>query len=159
MNENIRSRVLALLESSRERKQKIALLHYELDHAAQTSGREMIEAMALGHGEGGGHTDGHISDKTFYIALNYQSRAAELNANLKKEIVEQLVELERVQKRLDYYISLLEKRQVMVIKLFYFKGLSQNEVAKELEIVPRTVRRIIKRAAGGTLIGGTLWIG
>ena len=142
MSDNVRSWVITLLESSQERKRKIALLHYELDHAPQTSEKEIIEAMALGHGEGSGHTNGHISDKTFYIALNYQSRIEELNVSLKKEIVEQLVELEQEQKRLEYYVSLLEKRQIAVIRLFYFRGLPQNEVAKELEIVPRTVRRI-----------------
>ena len=121
MDNDMRTRVIGLLESSQERKRKIALLHYELDHVAQTSGREMIEAMSLGHGEGGGHTDGHISDKTFYIALNYQIRAEKLNANLKQEIAEQLVELEREQKRLDYYISLLDDRQAKVIEFLYEK--------------------------------------
>ena len=146
MNDNVKIHVIALLESSQERKRKIALLHYELDHTAQTSGREMIEAMALGHGEGSGHTDGHISDKTFYIALNYQSRANELNASLKKEIVEQLVDLEREQKRLEYYISLLEKRQALVIRLAYLEQLSWSEVARQAGVATRTVHKIKNQA-------------
>lgn len=142
MNDNVRSRVITLLESSQERKRKIALLHYELDHAPQTSGKEMIEAMALGHGESGGHTNGYISDKTFYIALNYQSRADELNADLKKEIVEQLVDLEQEQKRLEYYVSLLDVRQAEVVRLGYFKRLPWEEVASAVGVAPRTVRKI-----------------
>lgn len=149
MDMKIRAQILQLLESSQERNRKIALLHYELNHSAQTSGREMIEAMALGHGEGGGLSGGHISDKTFYIALNYQSKADKLNTGLKKEIVDQLVELEQEQKRLEYYVSLLAKRQAAVIRLFYFQGLSQDEIAKELDIVPRTVRRIRDEAVDG----------
>ena len=45
---------------------------------------EMIRAMALGHGagSGGGHVEGHISDKTLYIALNYQSKVDKLNADI-----------------------------------------------------------------------------
>ena len=142
MDIELRTQILQLLESSQERNRKISLLHYELSHSAQTSGREMIEAMALGHGENGRNVGGHISDKTFYIALNYQNRADKLNASLKQEIVGQLVEFEHEQKRLEYYVSLLAKRQATVIRLFYFQGLSQEEVANELEIVPRTVRRI-----------------
>ena len=118
MNNDMRSYVINLLETYQERTRKIALLHYELEHPAYTSEAEMISAMALGHGAGGGsHTEGHISDKTLYIALNYQSKVDKLNADTKEEIVVQLVELERDQKRLDYYISLLDERQINVLQL------------------------------------------
>lgn len=142
MDMEIKAKILQLLESSQERNRKIALLHYELNHPAQTSGKEMIEAMALGHGESNGYVGGHISDKTLYIALNYQNKVHKLNADLKNEIVDQLMELEEEQGRLEYYVSLLVKRHAAVIRLFYFQGLSQDEVAKELDIVSRTVRRI-----------------
>ena len=62
--------------------------------------------------------------------------------SIKEEIVVQLVELEQEQKRLDYYISLLNERQSKVIKLTFFEGCAQNDVARKLAIVPRTVRRI-----------------
>ena len=144
MNDDMKSHVVSLLETCQERKRKIALLHYELEHPAHTSEAEMISAMALGHGAGGssGHVEGHISDKTLYIALNYQSKVDKLNADTKEEIVVQLVELEQEQKRLDYYISLLNERQAKVIKLTFFEGCAQNDVARKLAIVPRTVRRI-----------------
>ena len=84
MNGDIKSYVINLLETCQVRKRKIALLHYELEHPARTSEAEMISAMALGHGAGnsGGHTEGHISDKTLYIALNYQSKVDKLNADI-----------------------------------------------------------------------------
>lgn len=144
MNNDTRTYVVSLLETSQERKRKIALLHYELEHPAHTSETEMISAMALGHGDGsnGGHTDGHISDKTLYIALNYQNRADKLNADIKEEIVVQLVKLEQEQLRLDYYISLLNDRQAMVIQSFYEKKLPQGEVEKLMGLSAKTVRKL-----------------
>lgn len=146
MDMKIRAQILQLLESSQERNRKIALLHYELNHSAQTSGREMIEAMALGHGEGSGLSSGHISDKTFYIALNYQNKVHKLNADLKNEIVDQLIELEEVQERLEYYVSLLDEQKATVIRLIYFKKLSLEEIASQVGVVLRTVRKIRDRA-------------
>lgn len=148
MNDDTRTYVINLLETCQERKRKIALLHYELDHPAHTSENEMISAMALGHGAGGngGHVEGHISDKTLYIALNYQNKVDKLNADTKEEIVVQLVELEQEQKRLEYYASLLEKRQNMVISLAYFEGLPWDEVAKAVDVAVRTVHKIKNQA-------------
>lgn len=148
MNNDTRSYVINLLETNQERRRKIALLHYELEHPAQMSETEMISTMALGHGTGsnGGRGEGHISDKTLYIALNYQSKVDKMNADTKEEIVVQLVEMEHEQKRLDYYVSLLAYRQAEVIKLTFFEGCAQNDVARKLAIVPRTVRRIKEEA-------------
>ena len=148
MNNDMKSYVVNLLESCQERKQKIALLHYELEHPAHTSEDEMISAMALCHGDGSnnGHTNGRISDKTFYIALNYQDRASKLNSDTKQEIVLQLVELEQEQKRLEYYTDLLEKRQNLVIRLAYFEGLPWDEVAEKAGVAVRTVHKIKNKA-------------
>lgn len=148
MDNDMRDHVVYLLESSQERKRKIALLHYELEHPVHTTEDEMISAMALGHGDGsgGGFPDGRISDKTFYIALNYQNRAGKLNSDTKKEIVLQLVELEQVQERLEYYTSLLEKRQALVIRLAYFEGLPWDEVAEKAGTAVRTVHKIKNQA-------------
>lgn len=147
-NNNMRTYVVNLLETSQERQQKIALLHYELEHPARTTEAEMISAMALGHSAGSdsGHTDGHISDKTLYIALNYQNRAEKMNADIKQEIVVQLMELEREQARLEYYISLLEKRQRQVICLAYFDGLSWDKAAEKICVAVRTVHKIKNKA-------------
>lgn len=144
MDNDMKLRVTHLLETCQERRRKIALLHYELDHPAHASETEMISAMALGHGDGsgGGHMDGRISDKTLYIALNYQNRADKINADVKEEIVVQLVELEREQKRLEYYISLLDKRKMTVLQLIYFKRLPMEEIASQIGVALRTVRKI-----------------
>lgn len=147
-NNDMMTYVVSLLETSLERKRKIALLHYELEHPACTSETEMITTMALGHGNGSnnGHTDGRISDKTLYIALNYQNRADKLNADTKEEIVMQLVGLEQEQARLEYYVSLLDKRPQALIQAIYFDECSLDEAAKQFGIAPRTVRTIKKAA-------------
>lgn len=148
MNDDMKSYVVSLLETCQERKRKIALLHYELEHPAHTSEAEMISAMALGHGSGsnGGHTEGHISDKTLYIALNYQSKVDKMNTDTKEEIVVQLVELEQEQARLEYYTSLLEGRHALVIRLAYLEGLSWDEVAKKAGVAVRTAHKIKNQA-------------
>ena len=148
MNSDTKSYVVNLLETYQERKRKIAMLHYELEHPAHTSEAEMISAMALGHGAGssGGHPEGHISDKTLYIALNYQNRIDKLNADTKEEIVIELVKLEDKQKRLSYYMSLLEERQAETLRLSYIKKLPQEKVAEALELCVRTVQTLKAKA-------------
>ncbi len=58
----------------------------------------------------------------------------------------QLVELEQEQERLEYYVSLLEKRQALVIRLAYFEELPWEEVAKKADAAVRTVRKIKSQA-------------
>lgn len=147
MNTDMKNRIINLLETYPERQRQIALLHYELEHPAQTSESEMLSAMALGHGDsGGGHPGGHISDRTFYIALNYRSRADQMNAGAKEEIVLQLVALEQEQKRLEYYVFLLEKRQSLILRMAYFERLPWDEVAEKAGVTTRTVHKIKNRA-------------
>jgi len=55
----------------------------------------MIDGMALGHGDGmGGSGKGRISNKTMYIALNYQEKMDRMNAEAANEIAQRLLELE-----------------------------------------------------------------
>lgn len=146
MNNKVRTHVISLLETCPERRRQISLLHYELEHPARLSDTEMIGAMALGHGEGGSHIKGHVSDKTLYIALNYQNKAGSINAAIQEEIVAQLVELEQEQNRLEYYISLLDERQVTTLHLIYFQQLPLEDVALQIGVVLRTIRKIKDRA-------------
>lgn len=54
--------------------------------------------MSLGHGDGMGRSGkGHISDKTMYIALNYQERVDRINTEAENDIAQRLLELEAVQ--------------------------------------------------------------
>lgn len=139
---NIRDYVMKLLDTYQERSKKIELLHYELSHPAHVSENEIIGALAMAHGTGEGRPRGHISDKTRYIALNYETRINRMKNDAAKEVVGQLVTLEREQERLNYYVSLLNPRHAQLLKLLYFEGCSKEECAQKLEIATRTVRRI-----------------
>lgn len=140
--------VVGLLESYQTRSKQIELLHYELDHPMRVTANEMIGALAFAHGDGNssGHPGSHASDKTLYIALNYQDRADQMNNGASKEAVERLVTLEQEQERLRYYISLLAERQVTIIKLTYFEGCTQEDVATKMGLAKRTVQMLKAQA-------------
>ncbi len=147
MDVEMRTYVIGLLESYNKRMNQIALLHYELEHPANISPDEMIGAMSLGHGDGTARSKGHISNKTLYIALNYQEQTDKMNTDAREEVVERLIELEREQEKLAYYITLLnDKQQETVIRRFYFEGHTWSDIARELHVVTRTVHKIKNRA-------------
>lgn len=143
MNTDMKKQVTKLLETYPDRERQIALLHYEMQHSARVSPEEMIDSMALGHGDGmGGSGKGRISNKTMYIALNYQEKMDRMNAETADEIAQRLLELEEKQDRLRYYASLLKPRQAEVIRRTFFKPESQEETAKALKISVRTVQTV-----------------
>lgn len=146
MNVDTKTYVVGLLESYKKRSKQIELLHYELSHPARVSANEMIGAMSMNRGDSNGHSNGHISDKTLYIALNYQSKTESANSDTTAEIVERLTELEMEQNKLTHYISLLDQREAQVIRLFYFKNLPWEDIAKEMSVTPRTAHRIKNEA-------------
>lgn len=145
MSEELGAHIIRLLETYQERERKIALLHYELEHPALISPNEMLNGMSFGHGDGP-NTPRYISDKTMYIALNYQEQADRLNASTKDEIAQQLAELEHEQGRLKYYVSRLDVREKAIIRLVYYDKCSWSEAAKEMGVTPRTVQRIKDKA-------------
>ena len=134
--------VIDLLETYRDRERKINILHYNMEHPAKVGGIEQIESMNYGRNDSAGHTKGHISNKTLYIALNYEEQAAKANAEMLSEIADELFELERQQKRLVYYVGLLEKRQADIVRFIYMEGLSTKAVADRYALTYRTIDRI-----------------
>lgn len=146
MNAEMKNYVIKLLETYHDRERKIAVLRYDLEHPSEVGVTEQIEAMNYGSGEGVGHSKGHISNKTLYIALNYEEQAKQLNAESAKEIADELFILERRQKKLLYYISLLEKRQAEVVCMVYMEGVSTKKAAEQRGLTVRTIERIRKDA-------------
>lgn len=147
MNTDVIVHVATLLEDYRKRDRQISLLHYEMRHCAHISSKEMINSMSLGHRDSvGDRGKGHISNKKMYIALNYQEQMERMNAEAVGEIAQRLLKLEGEPDRLRYYVSLLEKREAEAIRLIYFEGYNQDDAAKKLGVVPRTLRRIKNRA-------------
>lgn len=93
-----------------------------------------------------GISAGHISNKTLYIALNYEEQAERMNAESAHEIAKELFALECEQRRLTYFIGLLDKRQAEVIRLVFVDGIPTKEVAASFGLTYRTIDRI-KRTA------------
>ena len=87
--------VMTLLQNYRATKRKIEQLRYELEHPARVSPDEMIEAMNFAKGDGEGRSSGSVSNKTLYIAMNFQSAADGANAALTHDLVSRLVPLEQ----------------------------------------------------------------
>ena len=146
MSEESRNKAVSLLESFHEREQKIALLKYELMNFPQASPGEVIDGMGFGHSCELPSHSGYISNKTLFIALNYQDRAEQINAETLNDILDKLGEAERVQNRLTYYVSILAPRQKKVIQRFYFEGRSWEEIAREVKVAIRTVHKIKNKA-------------
>lgn len=94
MKENTKNLVMPLLQNYRANKRKIEQLRYELEYPARVSPDEMIEAMNFAKGDGEGRPSGSVSNKTLYIAMNFQSAADEANAALTHNLVSRLVPLE-----------------------------------------------------------------
>lgn len=146
MSAESRSKVISLLESFHEREQKISLLKYELINFPRASPGEVIDGMGLGHSCELSPHSGYISNKTLFIALNYQDRAEQINGETLNDILDELGEVESVQNRLTYYVSILAPQQKKVIQRFYFEGRSWEEIAKEVKVSLRTVHKIKNKA-------------
>lgn len=146
MSAESRSKVISLLESFHEREQKISLLKYELINFPRASPGEVIDGMGLGHSCELSPHSGYISNKTLFIALNYQDRAEQINGEALKDILEELGEVENIQNRLTYYVSILAPQQKKVIQRFYFEDRGWEEIAKEVKVALRTVHKIKNKA-------------
>lgn len=141
MDKELRVYIIGILGNYRKYTQKIALLRYELAHQNKISADEMLEAMALSKGTGNAPAKGHISDKTYYIALNYLDRAADLNAERISNITGQLRPLESRINRLSHCVKQLRPDHERVIVSLYFDGKNIRSLAAEMHISERTVQR------------------
>lgn len=146
MNADMKKYVVHLLDTYHKRTRQIAVLRYELSDPVKITEEEMIDTLQFAHQEGAGHTEGHISNKTPYIALNYRKKAALLNDETLREIAAELIDLEQEQARLEHYISLLEPRQERVLRLTCFEKVPQEAVAEELGVTVRRVQDIKAQA-------------
>lgn len=137
-----RNHVIKLLEGYPDMRRRIAILHYELEHPATVSPDEMIEALSFTRGDDVGHSSGHISNKTLYIAMNYQTEAARRSSETMDEITRLLIPLEREANRLEHRMSLLSQRQAEVIRLYYFERTPWEDMSKALRTSVKTLRKL-----------------
>lgn len=143
---NFTDYVTSLLQNYRATKRKIEQLRYELEHPAHVTADEMIEAMNFAKGDGESRPSGSVSNKTLYIAMNFQSAADEANAALTHDLVSRLVPLEQEINRLEHYVALLEPRQAEVIRLAYFEGHTWQQISAKTQITTRTLYKIRNQA-------------
>lgn len=140
--QEIKHKVMELLNSYSAKKRKIEQLKYELEHPSTIGEKEMLESLSFGSrsfDEDCGHNTNHISNKTMMIALQYQDKVDRINSETIAAIMQELQPLELEIERLEYYISLLNKLQEQVIRLFYFEGMVWGDMEKELHISKRTL--------------------
>ncbi len=139
-NEGMRQYVVNLLESYSDSQKKIALLRYELEHPATISAEEMIDAMAFSRGDGVGRTEGAVSNKTMFIAMNYHQQADRLNREEMDDLVQRLIPLENEINRLHYYLDMLDDTQREIIQLYYFECNSLRDISQKINISIRRLR-------------------
>ena len=142
--ESAKALVVQYLEAYNDRARKIALLRYELGHVAQVSPNEMIDAMSFSHGDFSCMTP-HTTKGTYYIASNYKEKTKTINESVIKEITGQLEELEQIQSRLGYYLSLLEEKEQLILRMHYLEGLPMVTVFEKLNMCHRTAYKVKKR--------------
>lgn len=134
--------VVHLLETYRSVQQKIAVLRYELSHPSNIHPNEMLAALAYPKQSLDAHTPaGHISDRTFYIAVNYQEKASAANQDSIASVSSQLMKLERRVTRLKHCVLQLPESHRIVIQGIYFHKRGLKDLADELHISERTVQR------------------
>ena len=142
MSDEIRKKVISDLSSLPEMEKRIELLRYEMEHRGHVSPDDMISAMTFGRESSVGAVSGNISNKTLYIALNYQKKMEEANEESTNDIAGKLWLLEEGRDRILHYVNLLDDRQAAIIRLTYFTRKTNEEAAKDMDITVRTVRRL-----------------
>jgi DNA-directed RNA polymerase specialized sigma subunit len=73
------------------------------------------------------------------IALQYQDLTQSLNNETVAGILRELRALEAETEKLDFYISLLDKRKSRIIRLYYFDGKTLEQTIAETQAAKRTV--------------------
>lgn len=81
-----------------------------------------------------------------HYELSHPARVSENEMIGADKVVEQLVELEREQERLNYYVSLFEGRHKKVIQMFCFEWKTPDEVAKTFQVTIRYAHFIKSKA-------------
>lgn len=142
MNHNeLVSYIEHLLTAYRSDLRKRNLLRFEMTHSRDISDEEVLGAMAFAKSDSIGSSSGYISDKTFYIAANYQEKAEQLNRERVTSISGELVRLEQKLARLDYCVSQLAPNQASAVRGLYYENKDLKTLAIELHISERTVQR------------------
>lgn len=146
MSTEDRKKIISDLNDYLNIKKKISILRYELEHPASVSPEEMLESMNFAHGDGSGFSGGNVSNKTLYIAMNYQYAASQANTEITEQILNRLLPLERKISRMDYYLGLLAKEEELIIRQFYIEKQRASEIAAAMHTSVWSARRARDKA-------------
>ena len=147
VNGMVREFVLQQLKSYKANKQRVDALRYEYEHFKAVTPEDTITAMSFSHGSDGIRAPaGHTSDKTPYIALNYQSKTTQSNYRTKADILDEYIPVSQAVERLEHHISLLMPREVKILYLRYRDGMKFAEIAEEMQLSTKSVSNIHKSA-------------
>lgn len=137
-----------LLEHYQEDTSKMEALRYEISNPRRVTSEEVIEAMNFGHGDGDGGSiaKGHISNKTLYIATNYNERTETLNREASDEVVDLLNAMNEERKRLLHYISLLKEKDRKIIQETYIEARTREELSEIYGVSQKSVSTMRKQA-------------
>lgn len=146
--DEIETGVLRRLKSYPAMKRKLEQLRYELENSVTVDETDIIESLVLGaHNEGQLRCkNAHLSDKTMAIAMQYKDIRKHMENESICDIRRELRTLEAEVNRLEYYVSLLDKRGATVIRLLYFERRSWEEAGDEMRVSERTLSRYRKSA-------------
>lgn len=145
-NVNWNEYVIDLLKSHNSRMRMIGVLRYELQNPEKVTSQDMTEALSYSRDDSAVRSEEYISDRTRYIALCSKNSDCSLRDNNISEIAAQLWKLEEKERKLLYYINLLNERERMAVELLYFKGYTQQKAADEMIVSIRSIQRIKEQA-------------
>lgn len=69
-----------------------------------------------------------------------------MNAEIMNEIAQRLLDLETEQDRIRYYVSLLEKREAEIIRLFYMEQMTLDNIEQAMHLSAKTLRKLKNQA-------------
>lgn len=138
---DINAFVLDTLKTYKNNKRKIEQLKFELGNPPKLSDDEVISALSLGSSlsQLSSFTGSHVSDRTMAIAMKYRDTGERLMSEAIAQITRELSDLETEVTRLEHYLSLLPEKHSTVIRLYYFEGMQNTQIADKLGITSPTV--------------------
>ena len=137
----LKDRILNLLTNYIDDKRRLSLLKFEQVHPPKLNESDMIEGMMLGRNGDDQHCSsmGHISDKTYYVAMNYRQYSANLKQEYITDLSQQVYLLEQKLGRLDNCLSQLPCIQSQVLIGIFEEDKKIGELVEELEVSESTV--------------------
>ena len=135
------------MKSYKANKQKADALRYEYEHFEAVTPEDTISAMSFSHGSDGIRAPaGHTSDKTAYIALNYQNKTNQSNYRTKADILDEYIPVSQAVDRLEHHMSLLMPREAKILYLRYRDGMKFAQIAEEMQLSTKSISNIHKSA-------------